>query len=108
MTRRSASVQRARRQKPAHLSGFILTWDVDSADGSLCAKVRRFMYGYATMANGRQYRHRGFVEQDGVRYLGQSVLFVTSERLADVRSFLHASGVAHAVFTASIGSAFPC
>ena len=34
MTRRSASVQRARRQKPAHLSGFILTWDVDSADGS--------------------------------------------------------------------------
>jgi len=108
MGQRAASVRRARRQGGAPLSGFILTWDVDSGDGSLCAKVRRFFYGYGTVVDGRAYRHAGFVEREGVRYLGQSVLFVTSERLAEVRTFLHANLVTHALFTATIGTPFPC
>ena len=108
MPRRSASVHRARRQKSNPLSGFILTWDVDSRDGSLCARVRRFFYGYSTTARGSTYRHQGFVEREGVRYLGQSVLFVTEKRFAEARAFLHGAHVPHALFSAAIGAPFPC
>jgi len=48
------------------------------------------------------------VEREGVRYLGQSVLFVTRTRLEELRSFLHKEAVDHVVVEASIGGLVPC
>jgi len=83
--------------------GFIVTWDVDSRDGSVCARLRRFVHGKTVAKNGKVYRYHGFVEREGVRYLGQSVLFVVSERLLEIREFLRAHRVSHAAMHASIG-----
>ena len=86
----------------------MVTWDVDSRDSSLCARVRRFVYGYEIRNDGRTYRYPGFVEEDGVRYVGQSTLFVTRERLAILRQFLHAAGVGHVVMKGSVESIVHC
>ncbi len=104
---RSRSVRRAGRQKPAGLNGFVVTWDVDSRDASQCARVRRFIFGYTLRPNGRAYRYPGFVERDGVRYLGQSVLFVTSDRLTELLAFLRIEGVIHVVMQGSLGAVMP-
>src|SRR2546426_5405897 len=85
---RSASIRRARKQRPTHLSGFIVTWDVDSRDKSLCGRLHRFIFGYVLNKNEREYRYPGFVERPGVRYLGQSVVFVVPGVLSDLRQFL--------------------
>ena len=90
------------------MSGYIVTWDVDSRDSSLCAKLRRYVFGYSTQVDGRTYRHPGFVEKPGVRYLGQSVLFVTTERHTELRSFLHRLGISHVVLLASVGPTIAC
>lgn len=89
------------------MDGFIVTWDVDSRDPSQCGKVRRFVFGYSLEKGGRKYRYPGFVERDGVRYLGQSVLFVTIEGLPDLVAFLRKESVGHAVTTAWLGSVMP-
>ena len=104
---RYRSVRRAGRQKPARLGGFVLTWDVDSRDASQCVRVRRFIFGYTLRPNGRAYRYPGFIERDGVRYLGQSVLFVTSHRMTELRAFLRAEGVLHVVMQGSLGAVTP-
>ena len=44
-----------------------------------------------------------FVEREGVRYLGQSVLFLTPSRLSELRGFLQGLGVDHHVVPASVG-----
>jgi len=54
--------------------------------------------------DGKVYCYPGFVESDGVRYLGQSVLFVTTELLEEIRSFLWSQAVNHVVMTAWLGS----
>lgn len=86
-----------------HQDGFIVTWDVDSTDRSLCARLHRFAFGYVLEARGRQYRYPGFVEQEGVRYLGQSVLFVVPERLEELCGFLRAQAIEHVTSSASLG-----
>ncbi|HEX9339774.1 MAG TPA: hypothetical protein VF992_01190 [Thermoplasmata archaeon] len=80
-----------------------MTWDVDSRDRSLCARLHRFVFGYVLEKSGRKYGYPGFVEREGVRYLGQSVLFVIPERLEDLRGFLRAQGVEHVTTNASLG-----
>ncbi len=87
----------------ARETGFIVTWDVDSADGVMVGLVRRFVFGDRTRVEGRVYRYPGFVERDGVRYLGQSVLFVNASRLREIDSFLTGAGVDHEVTHATIG-----
>jgi len=98
------SVRRARRESDNIVTGFIVTWDADSRDESLCARVRRFVYGYTTAVNGKSYHHPGFVDLDGVCYLGQSVLCVTAERLPGLRSFLRSAKVNHMVRFGSTGA----
>ena len=104
---RGRSVRRARRQKSAKLVGYIVTWDVDSRDPTQCTRLRRFVFGHTVTSNGRVYRYAGFVELDGVRYLGQSVVFVSSFRLAALREFLFRNGIDHVVTEAVLGSVLP-
>ncbi len=87
--------------------GFIVTWDVDSADTAMCARLRRFIFGYASRKGGRTYRYPGFVERDGVRYLGQSVVFVPSHDLGKLTERLRFLGIEHLVTAASLGHLLP-
>ncbi len=100
---RYRSVRRARRQRSNTLHGFIVTWDVDSADSRQCTRLRLFIFGRTVTARGRLYRHGGFVEAEGVRYLGQSVLFVSPSRLGLLRAFLRREGISHVVTEATLG-----
>ena len=102
MPARSASVRRARKQRPTHLTGFIVTWDVDSRDKPVCGRLHRFIFGYVLAKNGREYRYAGFIDRPGVRYLGQSVLFVIPELLSELRQFLDANRIEHVTISASI------
>lgn len=104
---RSRSVRRARRQRSAGTIGFIVTWDVDSRDAAQCARVRRFIFGYRLNQDGRAYRYPGLAERPGVRYLGQSVLFVTDEALPSLLEFLRSQGVEHVVTSAWLGAVMP-
>src|SRR5690348_16145611 len=97
------SVRRARREKSRALTGYIVTWDVDSSNLLQCSRVRRFIFGHTVSSNGKTYHYAGFVELDGVRYLGQSVLFVDQAHLDRLREFLRANGVEHVVSEAAMG-----
>ena len=55
----------------------------------------------------KTYRYPGFVELDGVRYLGQSVLFVDKEQLDRLRGFLRSNAVEHVVSEATMGEFYP-
>jgi hypothetical protein len=85
----------------------LVTWDVDSKDASACARVRRFVFGYTLRINGKSYRYPGFVERDGVRYIGQSVVFVTSARLGELRAFLRTLQIEYVVTNSWIGPVMP-
>ena len=87
--------------------GSIVTWDVDSHNLSQCTRVRRFVFGHTVSVNGKTYRYPGLVELAGVRYLGQSVLFVTRERLEALQPFLRLNGVDHVVSEATLGPILP-
>jgi len=80
-----------------------VTWDVNSKDRAQCGRVRRFVYGDRTQVDGRPYTYPGFVHREGVRYLGQSVLFVTRNRLSTLCDFLRANGLAPVVTEATLG-----
>ena len=101
------SVKRARRQRASSRDGFIVTWDVDSRDAAQCARVRRFVFGYTLDGGEKRYRYSGFVAREGVRYLGQSVLFVPGSALPDLREFFLSQRVDHVVTTAWLGSVMP-
>src|SRR3989337_277913 len=91
------SVRRARRQRGKPTSGYFVTWDVNSADRRQCARIPRVGYGDQSVYDRKTYRYPGFVEQDGVQYIGQSVLFVTEARLRAILEFLRVEGVNHVV-----------
>ena len=97
------SVRRARRETSRALSGFIVTWDVNSGNTLQCTRVRRFIFGHTVSTNGKTYHYSGFVEHEGVRYLGQSVLFVDRDQLDSLREFLRANGVEHVISEATMG-----
>src|SRR5712664_1207958 len=107
MSARRGSVRRARRASGSGLRGFLVTWDVDSRDLSGCSRVRRFIFGYTLRNNEKSYRYPGFVEREGVRYIGQSVLFVSGERLEELRSFLAKLRIEYVVTNSWIGSVMP-
>ena len=107
MVGRAASVRRVRRQKSGGLDGYIVTWDVDSADAALCARLRRFVFGYVSDKGGRRYAYPGLLDHPGVRYLGQSVVFVPAEALPILRSYLRNESIDHVVMLASIGAILP-
>ncbi len=101
---RKTTMRRVRKGKARpRESGYIVTWDVDSADHATANRLRRFVYGDTAIARGRTYHYPGFVEKEGVRYLGQSVLFVRPHLLGQITAFLSGSGVDHEVIPASLG-----
>lgn len=102
--RRAASVRRVRRQKSGGLDGYLGTWDVDSADAAVCARLRRFVFGYACEKAGRRYAYSGLLDLPGVRYLGQSVVFVPAGALGPLRTYLGHEGIDHVVMHASVGA----
>ena len=87
----------------ASLSGLVVTWDAYSGDASQCAQLYRFIYGYVSRRNGREYRYPGFVEREGVRYLGQSVLLVRDDLLPELTAGLARIGVAFDLDRGSVG-----
>ena len=89
------------------LTGYIVTWDTDSRNGGQCARLRRFVFGQTLRRDGKVYRYRGFVEVAGVRYLGQSILFVTVAELPRLRRALQELAVDHVITAASLGERFP-
>lgn len=103
MVSRARSLRRARKQRQASMDGFIVTWDVDSANSAMCARTRRFIFGYTSRKGGKSYHYSGFVERNGVRYLGQSVLFVPPPALGLLTEYLRREGIGHVVIEASVG-----
>jgi len=78
-------------------SGFLVTWDVDSADRSATYRMWSFLFGRTLRVDGREYAYEGFVWKDGVRYLGQSVVFVLPHRLPEILGVLGDNGIDHEV-----------
>ena len=77
--------------------GFLVTWDVDSKDRSRADRLFVFIWGKTVRKGDRLYVYEGFVRKEGVRYIGQSVLFVHPHRLAELVNFLEKCGVDHAI-----------
>ncbi len=84
-------------------SGFIVTWDVDTREQAVANRVRYFMFGATRYARGRVYRYPGFLEQEGARYLGQSVVFVQASLLREIDAFLSLNRIDHEVTPAVLG-----
>ena len=87
------------RQGIAHTrgTGFVVTWDVDSRDRTTADRLYVFVWGKKVRRGGKVYEYRGFVHEDGVRYVGQSTLFVRPDRLSRLINFLEQAGVDHAI-----------
>jgi hypothetical protein len=101
---RKSTMRRVRKGKRRpRESGFLVTWDVDSSDAAKAARLRRFVYGDTSVHGGKVYRRLGFVEQEGVRYLGQSVLFVRPPLLGEIQGFLQSHGIDHEITSAAVG-----
>ncbi len=103
MVRRSTMRRVRKGKRRPRATGFIVTWDVDSADTSMVNRTRRFVFGDTANSRGRNYRYPGFIEREGVRYLGQSVAFVPPNLLAEIDGFLTRTGVEHEITPATIG-----
>jgi len=95
MPHNPSSVRRARSQRPIATRGYIITWDVDSGNPAQCSRLKRFIFGQTLRRKGREDRYPGFIERQGVRYLGQSVLFLTLPLAALLNRPLRAFGVDH-------------
>lgn len=76
-------------------SGFVVTWDVDSKNRSRANRLWAFLHGRRVVVNGKEYRYPGFVEREGVRYLGQSVVFVRPACLRELIAFLSSQEIEH-------------
>ena len=81
-------------------SGFVATWDVDSEDHATANRLWAFLFGRTVRVGDREYRYDGFVWRDGVRYMGQSVVFVLPHRLTELAGFLASHGIDHEIDSA--------
>jgi len=77
--------------------GFSVTWDVDRRDRCATNRLQAFLHGRRIEKNGKEYVYEGFVWKDGVRYLGQSTLFVLPHRLSELTLGLAANGIDHEI-----------
>jgi len=82
-------------------AGFLVTWDVNSKDRPLVDRLYVFVWGKKVRAHGKEYVYPGFIDREGVRYLGQSVLFVRPNLLSELTTFLTQCGVDHIVDAAT-------
>ena len=78
-------------------SGFVVTWDVDSDNHATANRLWAFLFGRTVRIRDREYRYEGFVWRDGVRYMGQSIVFVLTHRLAELAGFLASHGIDHEI-----------
>jgi hypothetical protein len=65
------------------------------------------VFGYSLNGGSKGYRYAGFADREGVRYLGQSVLFVPGPLLEELRVFLQKENVDHVATTAWLGVVMP-
>ncbi len=101
---RKSTLRRVRKGKRrGRESGFIVTWDVNSVDKIAARRLYYFLFGATVSRDGHLYRYPGFLEKDGIRYLGQSVVFVTPARVSELRSFLAHEGIEHEDTVATLG-----
>ncbi len=97
MTRRSMMGLVRKTKARTRGAGFSVTWDVDSRDRRATNRLQAFLYGRRTEKNGKEYVYKGFVWKEGVRYLGQSTLFVLPHRLSELTSVLTANRIDHEI-----------
>ncbi len=68
---------------------YLVTWDIDSLDRTAVNRMQYYLFGRGTRSGGDLNKERrGFVWEEGVRYVGQSAVFVLPSRLAEIRRFL--------------------
>jgi len=77
----------------------IVSYDIAGHDKHTSVQVARFVFGTQTKARIRggvkEYRYPGFIEKEGVVWLGQSVFLLTPQRSWELRGFLGARSVAY-------------
>lgn len=77
----------------------IVSYDVSGRDKRTSVEIARFLFGTRTKAAVRggvkEYSYPGFVEKEGVVWLGQSVFLLTPSRARELRDFLGTRGVAY-------------
>ena len=97
MTRKSMLGLVRRGRSKVRGTGFIVTWDVDSRDRTTANRLWSFVYGRRVVSKGKAYAYPGFVWKEGVRYLGQSTIFVLPSLLPEIRAFLTRNGIPHEI-----------
>ncbi|HYT01064.1 MAG TPA: hypothetical protein VEO20_10425 [Thermoplasmata archaeon] len=87
----------ARAQRSRSLE--IVSYDIPGHDKALSVQIARFVFGSRTKARVRgglkEYHYPGFIEKEGVVWLGQSVFLLTPHRSRELRDFLGAGSVAY-------------
>ena len=78
-------------------SGFVVTWDVNGQDHATANRLWAFLFTRTVRVDDREYRYDGSLWKDGVRYIGQSVVFVLSHRLTELVGFLASNGIDHEI-----------
>ncbi len=77
----------------------IVSYDIAGHDKHTSVEIARFVFGTRTKARVRggvkEYRYPGFIEKDGVVWLGQSVFLLTPTRSRELRDFLGTRRVAY-------------
>jgi len=85
----------------------IVSYDVARTNNALAVAIAHFLFGYSVRArvNGgtKEYRYPGFIEKEGVVWLGQSVVLLTPQRSRELQSFLASKGAAHEVLPVRVG-----
>ncbi len=76
---------------------FFVTWDIDSEDRRAVGRAQYFLFGRTYQGNGKPYSYRGFVWREGVRYMAQSAVLVTPDRLEEIVRFLASNGIDYEV-----------
>jgi len=76
----------------------VLSYDIPGRDNATAVAVAHFLFGRTERGRGngsaRPYRYEGFVEKEGVVWLGQSVFLLTPQRSRELQDFLASRGVA--------------
>jgi len=76
----------------------LVSYDVSGHDNRTAVAICHFLFGHVTRGSnghGKEYRYPGFVEREGVVWVGQSVFLVTPLRSEELRTFLASKVVAH-------------
>ncbi|OGS49741.1 MAG: hypothetical protein A3K65_05270 [Euryarchaeota archaeon RBG_16_68_12] len=85
----------------------IVSYDVASANNAVAVAIAHFIFGHSVRArvNGgtKEYRYPGFIEKEGVVWLGQSVFLLTLQRSRELQDFLASKGAAYEVLSVRVG-----